>query len=70
MEIRQLVTEKGRDDIANYLKETFQPNENQNEPQVLEKVGEEMDIAFVTPNEVTEEIKTNINPKRPRDMIS
>jgi hypothetical protein len=30
-----------------------------------------MDIAFVTPKEVIEEIKTNINPKkRPQDMLS
>jgi hypothetical protein len=35
--------------FANYLEQTFQPSENQDEPQLLEQVGEEMDIAFVTP---------------------
>jgi hypothetical protein len=50
--------------FRNYLEETFQPSENQDEPQLLEQVGEEMDIAFVTPKEVAEEIKTNINPKK------
>jgi hypothetical protein len=49
--------------FANYLEQTFQPNENQDEPQLLEQVGEEMDIAFITPKEVVEEIKTNINKK-------
>jgi hypothetical protein len=56
--------------FANYLEETFQPSENQDEPQLLEQVGEDMDIAFVTPKEVTEEIKTNINPKNALIMIS
>jgi hypothetical protein len=50
--------------FANYLEQTFQPSENQDEPQLLEQVGEEMDIAFVTPKEVAKEIKTNINPKK------
>jgi hypothetical protein len=35
--------------FANYLEETFQPSENQDEPQLQEQAGEEMDIAFVTP---------------------
>jgi hypothetical protein len=42
--------------FANYLEQTFQPSEDQDEPQLLEQVGEEMDIAFVTPKEVDKEI--------------
>jgi hypothetical protein len=56
--------QKKAEAFANYLEETFQPSENQDEPQLLELVGEELDIAFVTPKQVAEEIKTNITPKK------
>jgi hypothetical protein len=49
--------------FTNYLEQTFQPCENQDEPQLLEQVGEEMVIALVTSKEVAKENKTNINPK-------